>query len=214
MDTRRALPLSGVVFVVLAVLAVVVLGGDTPSNDASAAEVASFYDAHSVRQGVAAFVFAVSVPFLVFFGVSIATSAWPEDRRPVWQYVLIGGSGLAGAVLLGAAWVHFALADGGDNKLSPDALQALNVLDADSWVAFNGAFGVMLLGAAGCLIPRVGRHRWLAWAALVLGILLFIPFADFFALILTLIWMIVVSIMLFRGSGILGEGGPAPAQAR
>ena len=101
MDTKRALPLSGVVFVVLAVLAVVVLGGDTPSNDASAAEVLSFYDAHSVRQGIAAFVLAVSVPFLVFFGVSIATAAWPEgaDRRPVWQYVLIGGSGLAGAVL-------------------------------------------------------------------------------------------------------------------
>ena len=46
----------------------------------------------------------------------------------------------------------------------------------------------------------------------MLGILIFIPFADFFALILTLIWMIVVSIMLFRGAGILGEG--APAQAR
>jgi hypothetical protein len=216
MDTRRALPLSGVVFVVLAVLGVVVLGGDTPSNDASAAEVLSFYDAHSVRQGVAAFVLAVSVPFLVFFGVSLATAAWPEgeDHRPVWQYVLIGGSGLAGAVLLGTAWVHFALADGGDNKLSPDALQALNVLDADSWLAFNSAFGVMLLGAAGCLIPRAGRHRWLAWAALVLGILLFIPFADFFALILTLLWMIVVSIMLFRGAGILGGGPTAPAQAR
>ena len=88
------------------------------------------------------------------------------------------------------------------------------MLDADSWLAFNSAFGVMLLGAAGCLIPRLGRHRWLAWAALVLGILLFIPFADFFALILTLLWMIVVSIMLFRGSGIFGEGAPAAPQAR
>jgi hypothetical protein len=216
MDVRRVLPLSGVVFVILAVLAVVVLGGDTPSNDASGAEVLSFYDAHTVRQAIAAFVFAVSVPFLVFFGVSLATAAWPEgaDRRPVWQYVLIGGSGLAGAVLLVSAWVHFALADGGDNTLSPEALQALNVLDADSWVAFNSAFGVMLLGAAGCLIPRPGRHRWLAWAALVLGILLFIPFADFFALILTLVWMVVVSIMLFRGSGILAGGSPAPAPAR
>ena len=106
-----------------------------------------------------------------------------------------------------AAWAHFALADAGDNKLSPDTLQALNVLDADSWVLFNSAFGVMLLGAAGCLIPEQGATGGSAWAALVLGILLFIPFADFFALILTLIWMIVVSIMLFRGAGILGEGG-------
>jgi hypothetical protein len=79
MDVGRVLPLSGVVFVVLAVLAVVVLGGDTPGNDAAAAEVFSFYDAHTVRQAIAAFVFAVSVPFLVFFGVSLATTAWPES---------------------------------------------------------------------------------------------------------------------------------------
>ena len=162
MDGRRLLPLSGVVFVVLALVAVIGLGGDTPANDASGTEVLSYYDAHSVRQAAAAFLFAVSVPFLVFFGVSIASASWPEaaDRRPVWQYVLIGGSGLAGAALLVAAWAHFALADAGDNKLSPDTLQALNVLDADSWVLFNSAFGVMLLGAAGCLIPRAGGHRW------------------------------------------------------
>jgi hypothetical protein len=217
MDTRRVLPLSGVAFVVLAVLAVVVLGGDTPANDASGAEVLSFYDAHSVRQGVAAFVFAVSVPFLVFFGVSLATTAWPEgaDRRPVWQYVLIGGSALAGAVLLMSAWVHFALADGADNKLSPEALQGLNVLDADSWIAFNAGLGVMMLGAAGCVIPRVraALPTWLGWTALVLGIALFIPFADFIALILTLLWLIVVSVMLFRRSADPAGVTPATGQA-
>jgi hypothetical protein len=204
MDARRLLPLSGVAFVVLAVLAVVVLGGETPSSDASAAEVFSFYDDHTVRQGAAAFVFAVSVPFLVFFGVSLATTAWREgaDRRPVWQYVLIGGSVLTGAVLLMSAWVHFALADGADNKVSPEALQGLNVLDADSWIAFNAGLGVMMLGAAGCMIPRIraALPAWLGWTALVLGIALFIPFADFIALILTLLWIIVVSIMLFRAS--------------
>ena len=35
----------------------------------------------------------------------------------------------------------------------------------------------------------------------MLGILLFIPFADFFALLLTLIWIIVVSIVLFSRPG-------------
>lgn len=216
MDVRRLLPLSGVVFVVLAVLAVVVLGGDTPQSDASAAEVFSFYDDETVRQGIAAFVFAASAPFLVFFGVSLATTAWIEgaDRRPVWQYVLIGGSVLEAAVLLVAAWVHFALADGADNGVSPEALQAINLLDVDTWVAFNAGLGVMMLGAAGCLLARAGRHRWLGWAALVLGILLFIPFADFIALLLTLLWIIVVSVMLFRGSGILAGGSSVPAQAR
>ena len=202
MDTRRVLPLSGVAFVVLALVAVIGLGGETPSNDASPAEILSFYDAHTVRQGIAAFVFALSVPFLVFFGVSLASSLWTEsaDRQPVWQCVCIGGSVLAGAGLLIAAWVHFSLADGADNKVAAEALQGLNTLDSNAWMAWNAGFGVMLLGAAGCMIARTRAHQWMGWAALILGIALFIPFADFFALILTLLWIIVASVMLFRGS--------------
>ena len=43
--------------------------------------------------------------------------------------------------------------------------------------------------------------RWLGWAALVLGILLFIPFADFIALLVTLVWILVVSVVLFTRAG-------------
>lgn len=56
----------------------------------------------------------------------------------------------------------------------------------------------MMLGAAGSLLGTARGYRWLGWAALVLGIALFIPFADFFALLLTLIWIIVTSVMAFR----------------
>ena len=59
----------------------------------------------------------------------------------------------------------------------------------------------MMLGAAGSLIPRGSRA--LGWSALVLGIALFIPFADFVALLLTGIWIIVTSILQFRGSAAL-----------
>ena len=74
MEPRRVLPLSGVAFVVIALVAIVGLGGDTPSNDASAAEVADFYSAHSTRNAIAAFVLAVSIPFLVVFGVALMIS--------------------------------------------------------------------------------------------------------------------------------------------
>jgi hypothetical protein len=44
--------------------------------------------------------------------------------------------------------------------------------------------------------------RWLGWIALILGIALFIPYAEvsFFALVVTLLWIIVASVMLYRGS--------------
>jgi lysophospholipase L1-like esterase len=58
----------------------------------------------------------------------------------------------------------------------------------------------MMLGAAGTLLARAGS-RWLAWAALVLGIALFVPIADLLAFLLTGVWIIVVSITSFNRAG-------------
>ena len=199
MEMKRFLPLSGVAFVVLALLAVVVLGGDTPGSSAPGREVLAFYDDNQVREAIGAFVLAASVFFLVCFAVTLATTMWPADEgRPVWQIVLIAGSALTGAVLLVSAALVFALTDGATNDASGSALQALNLTGENMWVAFNAGLGVMMLGAAGALLPRLA-YRWLGWVALVVGVALFIPFADFIGLLLTLVWILVVSVMLFRG---------------
>jgi hypothetical protein len=200
MTTQKLLPLSGIISVVLIGLAVGI-GGGTPDPDASAAKVMSFYNAHDAREIASALVLAASVPFLVFFAVALATALWPREAggRPVWELVLVGGSVLAGGAILFEAAVHFALADGADH-LSASALQLLNVVDDDGWVAWNAGIGVMMLGAAGSLVSRAGS-RWLAWTALVLGVLLFIPFADFFALLASGLWVLAMSVVMVRRAG-------------
>lgn len=191
---RRLLPLSGIVAVLLVVLGFV-LGGSTPDANASAAKVMSFYSTHDGRQIAASFALATSVPFLVVFAVALAGALWPREAnvRPLWQLVLAGGGVLAGGTILLAAAVHFALADGADH-LSPSGLQVLNVVDGDGWIAWNAAIGVMMLGAGASWLSRAAGARWLAWLALVLGILLFIPFADFIALLASGVWIVVVSV--------------------
>jgi hypothetical protein len=198
--TERWLALSGAAFVVGAVAAIVVIGGDTPDGDSSAAKVSTFYQAHQNRQNLAAFVLAASVPLLVFFGVALANAVWPAraGRRPTWSSVLFGGAVLAASAFALSAFIHFALADSADN-VTPTVAQGLNALDADTWIAFNSCLGVLMFGAAGSLIPSTGGWRVLGWIALPLGIALLIPFADFFGLLLTAIWLIVASVMLFRG---------------
>ncbi len=211
---RRFLPLSGVIFVVLVVVIVVGLGGDTPDTSAPGDEVVSYYDDNEVREGLGSFLLAASVLFLVGFAVTLATALWPADpaRRPVWEILLIAGSVLTGAAILVTAAVHFALADGAANDASPEALQALNLVDGNTWIAFNAALGVMMIGAAGSLIGRPGAYGWLGWVALVLGVALFIPFADFIALLLTLVWILVMSVMLFRApAGVPSRVAPTPA---
>jgi hypothetical protein len=201
MTTQKLLPLSGIIAVLLIALAFVI-GGGSPDPDDSAAKVISFYRAHDAREIAAALVLATSVPFLVFFAVALATTLRPGDAggRPVWELVLVGGSVLAGGAILLAAAVHFALADGADH-LSAAALQVLNVVDGDGWVAWNTGIGVMMLGAAGSLLSHPVASRWLGWVALVLGVLLFIPFADFFALLASGLWILVMSVVLFRRVG-------------
>jgi hypothetical protein len=199
MHASKLVSLSGIAFIVLVVVAIVGIGGDTPGTNASAAELSSFYDDNAVRQGIGVFVLTASVPFLVFFGIGLATAltARTAGGLTAWGYLLIAGTILAAGSVLLASAAHFALANGGDEEIAPVALQALNSLDGNTWMAFNPALGVMMLGAAGVLISaRV--LTWLGWIALMLGIAAFLPVADFFALLATLIWIVVMSIALAR----------------
>ncbi len=213
MSTPKLLPLSGVVSVLVIVLAVVI-GGGTPSPDASAAEVMSFYDAHEVREVASALVLAASVPFLVMFAAALAAALWPTHAgvRPVWELVLLAGAALAGGAILFAAAVHFMVADGADH-LSPAGLQVLNLVDGDGWVAWNAGIGVMMLGAAGSLLARRVASGWLGWSALVLGVLLFVPIADFFALLASALWILATSLVLFRRQTAGAAYAPTPGVA-
>ncbi len=195
--TNRLLRLSGLAFVIV-VVASLISGGGTPGSNASSAKLASFYDG-GWRQGIVAFLLAGSIPFLVLFAASVATAVahGRQEGTGAWNTVLIGGSLLAGAGIAVTAAVHFALADAGD-KASPVALQALNALDNNTWLAFNAGFGVMMLGAAGCLWRQAGIQLVLGRVALVLGILLFLPFVDLIALLVSLLWIVVASVVLYR----------------
>lgn len=196
---RRLLPLSGIIYVVLALAGPIAIGQSTPETDDPASKVIAFYNAHSTRQGVAAFVLAASVPFLVAFAASLAVRLWPSDgRRPIWELMLIAGAAMSGAAIVATAWIHFALADAGDNRIGAAGVQALNELDNNFWIAVNPSLGVMLLGSAGAILASQWGRRWIGWAALVLGIALFIPVTDFVALLLSFVWVIVVAIMLYR----------------
>jgi hypothetical protein len=198
MDIRKLLPLSGIVFVVLVIVSVL-LGGSTPSSTSSGAEVASFYDSHGAREFVGAFLLTASGLFVVVFGATLGRclSATGVAGASVWPRVVLAGSILFAAAVGLVATISFALADA-PTKVSASALQALNLLENDTWVFFNGALGVFMLGAAGSWLTPARGFRWLGWVALVLGIALFIPFADFVALLASGLWIIVASVVLFR----------------
>jgi hypothetical protein len=187
---RKLLPLTGIALVA-AVAAGVVLGGTTPASTASGAKVMAYYDAHQARMVVCSFVLVLAGLFAVLFASMLASG------RSVWDRVLVAGAGVfaAAAGLVGAA--NFALADS-PKKISEPALQALNLLLNDGWVFWNSALGVLMIGAAGAWLASARSPRWLGRIAVVLGVALFIPFADFFAFLASGLWVVGVSVVLLN----------------
>lgn len=213
MSLQKRLPLSGVAFVVLALLTILAISGSTPGTDDSAAEITTFYDENEVRQFITSFAFAATVPFLILFMAGLVrTIAARADASAVWGHVALAGAILVGAVILITAAIHFALLDAANqDEVAQEAVVALNFVENSTWVAFNAGFGVMMLGAAGLLVSA-GVMRWLGWIALVLGVAAFIPVADFIALLATLIWIVVVSLLQARAARTTQAVSPAEAR--
>jgi hypothetical protein len=209
-QSRALLPLSGVAFVVLTVIGLAVVGS-TPAPDTSADEVVSFYRDNENRARAGIWFFAFAMPFLPLFASSLAGVQRPEgqDSRLVWRRVLLAGAAIMSAMLGVAIIAQLALADSTDAEIAPEVVQALNVIAGYVVYALLPAAGTMMLGAAGWLLGREGVQGWLGWAALVLGVVLFVPFIGVLALVLSLVWIIVASIALFRA----GAGAPKLAPA-
>lgn len=199
MRSRSLLPPSGVAFVLL-IVGGLVISGATPAPDAAADEVVSYYGDSESRARAGIWFFAFSMPFLLLFASSLAGLSRPEgqDTRVVWRRLLLAGATIMSATLGAAITTNLALADSTDPQIAPEVMQALNVIGGYIIYALLPATGTMMLGAAGWLLGRERIHGWLGWAALALGIGLFVPFIGVLALILSLVWIIVTSVTLFR----------------
>jgi hypothetical protein len=202
MKSPRLAALSGIGFVVAIVVAFTALSGGSPEIDDSASKITSYFADNQGKEIGAAVMVLLGALFLAIFtaslreyvrGTGTGADFWPN-------VVLIGGT-VAVAGFLVAVGIHFALIDGGDKHLSPDAMVALNALDNDSFFAFAFPMGVMLLGAAGAVLrDGAALPKWMAWVAIVLLIVFFTP-AGFASFALSGIWIIVASILMYRRSG-------------
>ena len=208
-SSPRLAPLTGIVFVVLLILAFVVVEGETPDIDDSAQKITSFYHDDQGKHIAAVILVALSTIFLTVFAVSLREFLRLPGESDFWPTVALVGGAVAVAGFLVAAGIHFALIDGGDKNISPDAMVALNAIDADDFFGFATPLGIMLLGAGGATL-RAGAAlpKWMGWAAIVLFVVFFTP-AGFAAFGLTGIWIIIASILMYQRS----EASAAPAQA-
>jgi hypothetical protein len=207
MRSQRLAPLSGILFVVLTLVGIVVIGGSTPDSSDTPAKITSFYADHHSKQFVAVVFVALGALFLAIFVASLRDRLRSGGSETWANVALVGGAATVVGFLVAAA-VHAALADGGDHHFSADAMVALNGLDSNDFFVFFLPLGIMVLGAGGASLQTGVLPRWLAWSGVVLGILSFTP-VGFFTILLIALWIIVVSLLLSRSA----EAAPAAASA-
>jgi hypothetical protein len=211
---ERFAPLAGVLFVLLVIVAVIV-GGESPSADDSLRTVIEYFDGDRDQALAASIILAISVvPFLWFAGLLrsvLASAEGPPTRlaSTAWGGAIV----LAIGITLLAAFTFVAADTVGD--VPPTVTQAYSVGQADFFFPVAVGASVFLL-ASGLAIVRWGAlPGWLGWTALVLGIaaISFNP-AAFIAILLMLVWILVVSVVLFQSSADEPPAAVPPGQGQ
>jgi hypothetical protein len=192
---ERYAPLTGVLFAVLVIIAVIV-GGETPGANDPIGEVIDYWSNNDEQATVASIIAAYSaVAFLWFAGVWRATLAAAEGVPARLANTAFAGAivGILGWLML-IAFTFMAAETVGD--VAPQVTQTFSALQSDFFFPLAAGFSVFMLASGLAMVRGAMLPTWPGWVALVLGVLMVTP-AGFFALILTLAWVIAISIMLF-----------------
>lgn len=198
MNTRLIAPLTGILFVVLAIVAFAVTG-ETPGTDDARQEIVSFYLDNDSEMSISAALLALAWVALLFFLGSLrqALRAAPGDEGGLSMVALLGGLMIAvGASIF--AGIGFTLGDAAD-ELPSSAILTLNALNSDLFFPVAVGTAVFNLGVGLAVLRHGGLPRPLGWVALIVGIAGVTP-AGFFAFLATGIVIIWASVVLAQRS--------------
>src|SRR5262249_35843208 len=113
-------------------------------------------------------------------------------------------SALVGGIFIGMAGAIFTSLDvaliDARHDITPQAVQAINVLSNDFYFPFAIGMIVFALSIGLAIIASGALPKWLGWVMVVIGIVGFTP-VGFFAFFLVLIWSVIVAILIFRRLG-------------
>jgi hypothetical protein len=202
----RYAPLSGLLFVVLVVISIIIGGFDSVDSNDSVVKVVKFWHDNDSEQSASAIIGAVAtIPFLWFLGS--LRSAFSEAEGGTGRLSSIayaGGIILAGFALIDGA-LQFATAESvGD--VPPVATQTLSALYNNFFFGFPVGIGTLLLASSLVILRFRAMPAWMGWFAFILGIVSITPI-GFFAFFVVFLWIAIASWLLFAQ-----QGPAAPAQ--
>jgi hypothetical protein len=192
---ERLAPLTGLVFAV-AFIVIFFISSDTPDNDDKTSKWVDFYNKHDTREIAVSIAATIAMVFFVWFAGTLRARLRAAEGSPGrLSNTMFGGAILfaVGALLFIA--LDFAAADTvGD--VPPQVTQTIGVLDNELFFPLVAGTSLFLLGAGLSALRTRALPRWLAWVAVVAGVLALTP-VGFFAFLLSIVWVGVVSVLTY-----------------
>ena len=194
---RRLAPLTGIVFAAL--LVVTFATPSTPDVHDTGQQVIQHYNDHKSAHLIGDITGGVAVVFFLFF-ISALRSFFKDKE---------GGDGLsmaafAGGILIAVGGGLFTSLDvaliDARHDISPQAVQALNVLSNDIFFPFEIGLIVFALCTGLAIIASGALPKWLGWVMVVIGVVAFTP-VGFFGFFVVLLWSVIVAILIYRRTG-------------
>jgi hypothetical protein len=209
-NAGRWIPLSGIVYVVLFVLAFI-LTGDSPQASDSDSEIVSYYgDSGNRNKEIAVFFLIIAAAlFFVWFLAHLRGRLRTVEGEPQSLSALAFGSGLVSAALLiGAACIgigpSFTMMDANEFTLDPNLARFTG---DTSYLFLVGStiIAAGLIAATSVLAIRTSvLPTWLGWIGLLVAVAAL--FAVFWIPIMVYLgWVLVVSIALIARPEPVGE---------
>jgi hypothetical protein len=214
---RRYAPLSGVIAVVLYVISNIVAMSDSPDFADNAREITEYYVDSKGEIIAGGLIGVVSVPFFIWFAASLRTAIARLEGGTTRLASTAFGASIA-AITAGTAAVMVgvmgALRVDEQDIISPaTATVYYDVSQILAFAAVPALFAAALFATAlASLRYRAILPVWLAYATIVLGILDLIPPISWLGTLIGILWVLVVSIMLYLQGATVGSG-EAPARA-
>jgi hypothetical protein len=207
----RLAPLSGIVAGALLIVAFAVGGPFSyrPRGDEASAIFAS--DPGRIELGALIGGFYALVFLLIFVG-TVAAAVRRSEGDAHLAYIALGG-GIIAVIALAIGYRSLnaaAFQAGGDDGINPELATVMYRFYTSSFAGFVSFGLAALIGATGlAALHRGVLPTWLGWMSVVSAVGLMTPAHALFEG-LALLWIIVVSVLLFRSPSSRRAANPAP----
>jgi hypothetical protein len=206
-------PLTGVAFIVLAIISVAIMGGEPPGADDPVQEIVNHYVDNKDSIEASAFVGGLAAALLIFFAGYLrkVLSAAEGQQGYLSALVLVGAAILALGLTIDGT-ISIALAESADD-INPTAVQALQALWDNDFLPIALGTIVFFYSAGASILATGVLPKWLGWVAILFGVLGVTPI-FFIGLLGGAVWVLVVSIMLAmqtRPAAPAAPSTPAPS---